>query len=82
MNKYEEYGEDHSFLGCDVLQFGRKVAIFWRNQLPPSLGQKMEAAGSSAKLLPVCWTIIWQYKPEDHNLLSYQQETLKSHNMS
>jgi hypothetical protein len=53
MKKGEEFGEDHSSLGCDVLQFGRKVAIFWRNMLTPSLGQKMQVAGSSAKLLPV-----------------------------
>jgi hypothetical protein len=40
MRQDEEYGEDHSFLGCDVTQFGRNIAIFWWNLLPPSLVQK------------------------------------------
>jgi len=54
MKKDKEYSEDHSFLGCDVKQFRRNTAIFWRNPLPPSLVQKMDAAGSCANLLPVC----------------------------
>jgi hypothetical protein len=29
MKKDEEYGEDHSSLGCDITQFGRNIAIFW-----------------------------------------------------
>jgi hypothetical protein len=53
MKKDKEYGEDHSFLGCDVTLFGRNIAIFWRNLLPPSLVQKMDAAGSCANLLSV-----------------------------
>jgi len=65
MKKDKEYGEDHSFLGCHVTQFGRNIAIFWRNLLPPSLVQKMDAAGSYADLLPVYQTT-WQYKLEDH----------------
>jgi hypothetical protein len=50
MKKDEKYGEDHSFLGCDVTHFGRNTAIFWRNMLPPSLVQKMDVAGSCANM--------------------------------
>jgi hypothetical protein len=53
MKKDKKYSEDHSFLGCDVKQFDRNIAIFWRNLLPPSLVQQMDSAGSCANLLPV-----------------------------
>jgi len=53
MKKDKEYSDNHSFLGCDVTEFGRNIAIFWRNLLPPSLVQKMDAVGSCANLLPV-----------------------------
>jgi hypothetical protein len=41
---------NHSFLGCDALQFGRWVPLFERN-LVPSPTMKMEAAGSSEMLV-------------------------------
>jgi hypothetical protein len=43
-------GYDHSFLGCDALQFDRWVPMFERN-LVPSPTMKMEAAGSSEMLV-------------------------------
>lgn len=62
-------GHDHSFLGCDALQFGRWVLMFERN-LMPSPTMKMEAADSSEIL-------VMGY----HITFSLQHENLKSHIM-